>query len=344
MLATTAFAGGWVASAGHGPTLFGLALLGLAAAGVAWRPSAPPPDDALARAEAAREEGARHLKSITDHLPALITYVDTRQVVTFANATFRSWLGVDPDAMIGKPLVDLIGEEMYAQRLGYLARGFAGERLSFEMPVRTPTGERDLETTYVPDFRPDGAVAGIFVLVTDVSTMRATERQLRRLARVDPLTGLPNRLAFDEALGDLRVRTRRDGVPMAVIFLDIDHFKSVNDTHGHAAGDAVLVAFSTRMRGALRKADLVARLSGDEFVILLEGLDVRDHAVLLAERIQDRVRPALMFEGTALLTTASIGIAIVDADDDATPADVLARADAALYEAKRSGRDRYRVG
>ncbi len=292
--------------------------------------------------EAARAEGERHLKSITDNMPALITYVNTDRVVTFANATFKTWLGSDPALMVGRPLVELIGEAMYQQRLGFLTRGFAGEQFSFELRSGTAAGERDLNTTYIPDFRPDGTVAGIFVLVTDVTPMRTVERQLHQLARIDALTQLSNRRQFDEKLAEALARARRNGRDMALMFMDIDHFKPINDTHGHAAGDAVLVEFAARLKSCMRETDTVARLGGDEFVILVEGLNEASEVMLVADRIRARLQAPMQIEGCALVVTSSIGIALVDESDD-TPAAVMAKADEALYSAKRAGRNRYAV-
>jgi diguanylate cyclase (GGDEF)-like protein/PAS domain S-box-containing protein len=293
-------------------------------------------------AETARAEGARHLKSITDNMPALITYINTDRVVTFANATFKTWLGSDPALMVGRPLVDLIGEAMYTQRLAFLERGFAGEQFTFELRSQTAAGERDLNTTYIPDFRSDGTVAGIFVLVTDVTPMRSVERQLHQIARLDTLTQLANRLQFDEKLAEALARARRLGKDMALMFMDIDHFKVINDTHGHAAGDAVLVEFAARLTSCVRETDTVARLGGDEFVVLIEGVCDASEVSGVADRFCAELAVAMAIEGQELIVTSSIGIALVDEADD-TPAAVLAKADAALYSAKRAGRNRYAV-
>ena len=293
-------------------------------------------------AEQARADSDRHLKAIADNMPALITYVNTDRVVTFANATFKTWLGADPSVMVGKPLAEVIGQAMYDQRLPYLARGFAGEQLSFEMPVNAQGLERDFKTTYIPDFLPNRTVAGIFVLVTDVTSMRTVERQLHQLARVDTLTQLPNRRHFDERLTEALARARRYDRHMALMFLDIDHFKAINDTHGHAAGDDVLVEFAARLLACVRETDLVARLGGDEFVVLLEGMNSRSEATLVAEKIRAQLQAPMRTHGRQVFVTSSIGIALAD-ESDGTPSAITAKADAALYCAKRSGRDRYAI-
>jgi diguanylate cyclase (GGDEF)-like protein len=166
-------------------------------------------------------------------------------------------------------------------------------------------------------------------------------RQLADLAlasRRDPLTGLPNRRAFDEDLAREAARAARTGAPLAVVVLDVDRFKAVNDAHGHAAGDAVLRAVAARAAGAIRAGDVLARIGGEEFAILLAGADLA-RAVEAAERVR-RALAGLPVEaaGRALAVTASFGCAALGAGE--APHALVARADARLYQAKRDGRDR----
>ena len=127
---------------------------------------------------------------------------------------------------------------------------------------------------------------------------------------------------------------------MAVVFLDIDHFKSINDSIGHAGGDAVLCEFARRLRACVRSTDTVARLAGDEFVILLDGIDGGSEFGPLAEKIVTCIRPPFQVAGTALVVTTSVGVAVYEGGrQDA--AEVLSLADGALYKAKEQGRDRF---
>ncbi len=166
-------------------------------------------------------------------------------------------------------------------------------------------------------------------------------RQLADLAlasRRDPLTGLPNRRAFDEDLAREAARASRAGASLAVVMLDVDRFKAVNDCHGHAAGDAVLRAVAARAAGAVRAGDLLARVGGEEFAILLPGADLA-RAAEAAERIRailaaDPVEAG----GTALAVTASLGCAALSPGE--APEALVARADARLYAAKEAGRNR----
>jgi two-component system, cell cycle response regulator len=168
------------------------------------------------------------------------------------------------------------------------------------------------------------------------------ERELASLAEVarrDALTGLANRRAFDEALLREVARARRSGAALAVVVLDVDHFKRVNDAHGHAAGDLVLAEVAARARAALRAGDLLARVGGEELAAVLPAADLAA-AAEVAERIRSGLAAApVVAGGAALAVTASLGCAAL-LPSDADGAAVLARADARLYDAKRGGRNR----
>ena len=162
---------------------------------------------------------------------------------------------------------------------------------------------------------------------------------LARLALCDPLTGLANRRAFDDALAQEVARAAAAGAPLAVVALDVDHFKRVNDAHGHAAGDAVLAEVAARAHAALRGGDLLARVGGEEFAAILPGASLAQ-AREAAERIRARIAAApILAAGASLAVTASLGCASLSPDDRGGDS-LLARADARLYEAKAAGRDR----
>jgi two-component system cell cycle response regulator len=162
--------------------------------------------------------------------------------------------------------------------------------------------------------------------------------ELARLARRDALTGLPNRRALEEELVREVARAARAAAPLSAVVLDVDRFKLVNDGHGHAAGDAVLVEIARRAALALRSGDLLGRLGGEEFAALLPGADLAA-AVEVAERIRSRVAAEpIAAAGRALAVTVSLGCAALALGEDG--AALLARADARLYDAKRGGRDR----
>ena len=288
------------------------------------------------------EDSERQLRAVTDNLPVLITYVDAAEKIKFLNGTFRDWLGVDLDDAIGRPIGEVIGPVNYLQRQDQIRTALAGERVEFEVVSQTLAGIRDLQTVYIPDTRSDGRVHGIFTLSTDVTALKKVEKQLSALARVDSLTGLPNRRQFEERLEESLARSKRTRRPMAVIFLDVDHFKSINDTHGHGFGDGVLREFARRLQEAIRKTDLAARLAGDEFVVILEGLNIVEEAAAVARKLIDSIRIPIVLGDRSVSVTTSMGIAYRDGDvDDSTAQELLDGADRALYRAKAQGRDSF---
>jgi len=166
------------------------------------------------------------------------------------------------------------------------------------------------------------------------------EEQLAQMATHDPLTGLPNRALLYDHVGLVLARARRSRRRAAVLLLDLDHFKSVNDTLGHSTGDALLQAVGSRLKNLLRESDTVARLGGDEFVVLLSDLTRVDHAIRVADKVLDAVRKPFTIDGREIPITTSIGIAAYPDNSEGRDA-LMKNADTALYEAKRSGRDRY---
>ena len=163
---------------------------------------------------------------------------------------------------------------------------------------------------------------------------------MRILARFDSLTGLPNRNQFEEKLTEAIARSVRSKRAMAVMFLDIDHFKDINDTIGHHGGDAVLREFATRLQRCVRKTDTVSRLAGDEFTIILEGLQVDDETAVVASKIIGAMQEQFHIGNAARSVTTSIGIAVRRSDETNAEA-LLRRADEALYVAKSAGRNTF---
>jgi diguanylate cyclase (GGDEF)-like protein/PAS domain S-box-containing protein len=169
----------------------------------------------------------------------------------------------------------------------------------------------------------------------------ASQRELETLARVDSLTGLPNRRQFDERLALAVARSQRPGLPIALLYLDIDHFKQINDTHGHGIGDQVLHVFGKRLVGCVRAGDLAARLGGDEFVVLVEDALLPQAAEIIARKLIATMDVDIVADGIHVRATTSVGIAYCPFR---TSAEVLmAAADAALYDAKKAGRNTCRL-
>jgi diguanylate cyclase (GGDEF)-like protein/PAS domain S-box-containing protein len=299
---------------------------------------------ALQEAQLRQAQMEGRMRAISDNLPVLIAYVDAEQRYGFMNRTYKDWFGVDPEQVIGRPVAEVLGPGLYGERRAALERALTGERVAFEVESDALGTRRILQSVYIPDIRPDGQVAGVYALATDVSAPKAIERELARLARSDALTGLPNRLLFEELMPQALARARRAGSAVALMFLDIDHFKSINDTHGHAGGDAVLCEFANRLKHAVRLTDTVARLAGDEFVIALEGLHHAREAEAIARNVLAQVRRPFRVLGIEMAVTTSIGVAFHGTGTGpTTPDELLARADEALYAAKLAGRNGFHL-
>ena len=217
-------------------------------------------------------------------------------------------------------------------------------------------GRMDTHQTEKRFVRPDGSVVWALANLTflrdeagrplswvgqfqDITERRRQESELRHLADHDPLTGLLNRRAFERALEQHLERVRRYGLQGAVLMLDLDGFKAVNDLHGHGTGDRLLASAGERLRERLRTSDLLARLGGDEFAVLLPaaGRDQAEHVARVAVEVMRTLSPP---GGPSV--TCSVGAAVLG-DPEATEEAVLREADRAMYEAKRAGRDRYVV-
>ncbi|MGY0198326.1 sensor domain-containing diguanylate cyclase [Leptothrix sp. BB-3] len=258
------------------------------------------------------------------------------------NATELDWLGYRLVDLVGRPYTDLLTEASrirFAERFPvFLAQGHIDH---VELELIRHDGSRLPVSVSGSAIRDEqGAIVATRSTVFDLSERKRLEAQLEQLARTDALTGLSNRRDFeDRALHELQ-RARRLGRPLTVLMLDVDHFKGINDRHGHAVGDRVLKGVADVCRAQLRDIDLLARLGGEEFVILLpETAPADGHDV--AERLRQSIEAAALAEasGDVIRCTVSIGIAWPDAPDDSM-ATMLARADEALYVAKREGRNR----
>ncbi len=299
-------------------------------------------------AEAGRELEAKALfvQAVTDGIPGLIGYWNADLKCEFANLAYLEWFGKSPEEMIGISIQEALGESLFRQNESYIYAALWGEPQTFERTIQKADGS--LSSTlarYIPD-RQDGKVRGFFVLVSDVTEMKQTQAKLETLvtelnmqAVTDVLTGLANRRHFWERARAEIVRSSRYNTPLFLIMLDIDKFKAINDGFGHAAGDEVLRNLASTARTALRETDVIGRLGGEEFGVLLIQTD-EDHAKLVAERLRQAVEASeVAFEGGTIRYTVSLGLASAR-QNEASVDELVKRADMALYQAKETGRNR----
>lgn len=182
-----------------------------------------------------------------------------------------------------------------------------------------------------------GRIVRFVAIASDITPVKAVQARLDYLAHHDALTNLPNRLYFVSSLERALLHADRNHSGVAVFFIDLDHFKAINDTLGHAAGDKLLIEVARRLRKSVRNEDLVARLSGDEFVVMLEHLHQREEAEAVARKMLSDLALPLTIDGAPVTPLASVGIAMY-AGSGVSAADLLKSADDAMYEAKRAGR------
>jgi len=205
--------------------------------------------------------------------------------------------------------------------------------------VRKDGTKRSVTTTVFTVADDTGEPAALAVVIRDITVRRALEQQLSHQARHDSLTGLANRAMLQERVSAGLNRARRKNSRAAVMFIDLDNFKIVNDTMGHAAGDELLINVANRLRAVLRSSDTPARLGGDEFAILLEDFTHSDETRVIAQRLLDEIRRPIRISRKEVFVGASIGIAIADPTE--SPDDVLRNADVAMYTAKKEGKNQY---
>lgn len=291
-------------------------------------------------AEAQTRDSERRLKLLTDHVPVVIVYIDREHRYQFINATFEKWFGRSRKESMMQSIRDVLGEEAYQLREAYLQRAFAGEEVEYEFTIdgEGAAGRRAFQTSYVPDVGESGAVEGVYGLIHEITKTKAVHTALQFAAATDTLTGIANRRRFDEQLAQSMQRTRVARAPMALAYLDIDRFKAINDSLGHKTGDEVLKEFAARLVRSVRASDLVARLAGDEFVIIFEGVNGAAEVRQIGAKIIDAIRQPFELASGPLPVTTSVGIAIFR-EGALTPAQLLDLADQALYAAKGQGRD-----
>jgi diguanylate cyclase (GGDEF)-like protein/PAS domain S-box-containing protein len=293
------------------------------------------------RAEQALESAQARLRAVTDNIPALIAHIDSQERYSFLNAHGHRLFGQPDHTAVGKTVREVRGEAVYSEVKPYIDAALRGERVTFEGQSTLGGQTYCYQSNYVPDIRPDGQQNGFFAFTFDITQLKDAENRLEQMARFDALTGLANRRYFDERLSATIARCRRQGSPLAVLYLDIDRFKPINDAHGHEAGDRVLKEFAQRLRSCVREGDLAARIGGDEFALLVEGAEGPADAESIAAKVIAIMAQPVPLSGVDLAVSTSVGIAF--SRRSAAADRLLATADTALYAAKAAGRNTWRL-
>ncbi len=277
------------------------------------------------------------LRGILEAIPAIVAVVGKDGRYRFVNRAFERWSGLTRAQVVGRTTEEVLGPETTAASEPWARRALAGETVSFERVHPGRRGPQHLSLSYVPLRLDDGRIDGYIGVAQDITVHKAEEVRLLHLSERDALTGLLNRAGFERYL---QSRTQEGGAAqLALLYIDLDHFKPINDTHGHPVGDELLRAFGQRLLHLVRPSDAVARLGGDEFGVVIASVRERATAEALADKVVEAARADFEIGRLRLQVGASVGVAL-DAQHDGGWKGLVARADAAVYRAKAAGRGR----
>ncbi len=305
------------------------------------------------------EQSEQWHRLLVNASPDVIYTLDANGRFTYLNDSIQSTLGYLPGELIGRDYKTIIASDQLETAHYHFNERRTGERATrnFELLLRrkddllSSLTERTSDQRVVVElssmgmYRPTslgmGEFLGSYGVVRDISARKQAEATIAFQAYHDLLTGLPNRALFKDRLGQAMVQAKRHGQTMATLFLDMDHFKVVNDTLGHLVGDGLLQALAQRLRGSLREGDTLSRIGGDEFMLLLPHIRTRDNAAYIAQKIIASLKQPFSIEGHELYASMSIGIAIFPDDGDNIET-LIKHADIAMYHAKDHGRNDYK--
>lgn len=286
------------------------------------------------------EDTLRSLFTAIEHSPIGVLITDAEANIQYVSPRFS--------AITGYKSADLIRRNLRLLQMGQIPKDTyldiwntltGGQSWHAELVNKNKRGKVYWEDVHIaPVATPEGNVANYAVVIADISERKEAEEKMQHMARYDQLTDLPNRSMVDDRLQQALAAAKRDKTQMALMFIDLDKFKPINDTLGHDAGDMVLKEAAKRMQGCVRESDTVGRIGGDEFVVLLTTVDSDQHAALVAEKIRHALNQPIALFGQDLHISSSIGIAIYP-EHGADGKTLVKNADTAMYYAKEGGRN-----
>ncbi|MDX1347799.1 MAG: EAL domain-containing protein [Thiomicrorhabdus chilensis] len=294
-------------------------------------------------AQSALDEQKNLLKSVINATPDLIFFKDRRGIYQGCNPAFEIYTGKPENEIVGCNDFDLFSKEiasLFQEQDRAMFRKKAVHQN--EEWVTYPDDGRKvlLDTVKTPYYAHDGELIGLVGVSRDITARKKSEEALKHMAHHDTLTGLSNRELFSELVSAAIAQNEREPSHFAILFIDLDHFKQINDSLGHLLGDQVLAQVGKRLQKIGRVSDSIARLGGDEFAILMRSLDDPDGAAKMAQKVLKTLKEAFVVEGHKLYIGASIGISLFP-ENGHTPELLLRNADAAMYRAKANDRNTY---
>ena len=330
---------GWAPSLIPVPEVHGLAVLMAIGIAFSYR--------SLRAALIERDAASAHHRAVVENAAEGIYTVTLDGTIRSFNAAAEAMFGWTASEIIGQPVTTLMPAELHEPLVRFLAsyasKGRAAvQRTDMQIAGVRRDGDQFPMMASTSAITITGSVPLVSCIARDLSEQKHFEAQLAHQALHDALTGLPNRVMFADHVDQALARVRRHGQMCGVLFVDLDRFKAVNDTLGHAAGDLLLAQAARRIRAAVRETDTLARLGGDEFVVLCEDVEGVHHVTDLAERIITALQSPFQLGDDDAQVSASIGIAFSVDGTDAVDA-LIANADLAMYRAKQNGRSRYEL-
>lgn len=295
---------------------------------------------ALSAAKDCAAESEKRIEAIANHVPDPVSFIDANERYVFVNEAYAKRFKLPARQIVGLTVRELLGMPVYMASKPYLEQAYQGMPVTFSLEGKD--GAECMEVTYQPAWNDSNdTVQGLYIFARNVTSEREKMRTLEAQTLTDHLTRLLNRKGFDLRMSEVMSRAVANHQSAALLLVDVDDFKAVNDTYGHAVGDQFLAAFGERLCACVRTSDAVARIGGDEFGIVLD--DAANLAALerIAQDIVAASKRPHFIEGHTFVATASVGMAVHYPDDGQTANELFMRADMALYEAKRAGKARY---
>ncbi len=288
------------------------------------------------------EDQANTLSQALEQSPISVVLTNTKGVIEYVNGTFSRITGYQLDEVKGQHTRILkSGKTRKSQYQALWSAITSGQAWQGELQNKKKNGEIFWEHAHIaPVMDTNGEIKHYLAVKQDITQHKKQEEQILYQAHYDSLTGLPNRFLSLDRLAQMLKDAHRNNDKVAVLFLDIDDFKKVNDTLGHQIGDELLIQASSRLKRILRESDVVGRLGGDEFIVLLSHIEDSSDISLLAQKLLDEFRDTFIIENRELAATISIGIAIYPTDS-LSPEELLRQADSAMYHSKEQGRNTY---
>ncbi|HEY0842183.1 putative bifunctional diguanylate cyclase/phosphodiesterase [Methylotenera sp.] len=288
------------------------------------------------RAELELRQSEAKVRALYEAVPDLLLFLDLEGRFLECKPAKDFQTHIEPEHFLGKTIHEALPEGVADQAMLCLEKAVAGRDItSFEYQMALPQGVANYESRFIR-----ASEEQVLCIVRDISESKRTQQQLHFLAHYDTLTGLPNRLLFNESLQQAQTYANRTSDTIAVMFIDLDRFKNINDTLGHGVGDKLLQQVGSRVSLCIRESDTVARMGGDEFAVVLVNVREERDAAVVAEKIIDALRLPFMVDDHEVFVGASIGITFYRPGQDDRDV-LLEKADVAMYHAKERGRNNY---